>query len=125
VTTRRRLSTKQKVELFERHRGACHICGQLIQPAGQIWEVSHVVPLGLGGDDVDSNRAPAHFKCHRWQTRITDLPAIAKSKRIYAKHIGAYEPRRRLPFGRTDRLKRRISGQIVVRQTGSPWRPGA
>lgn len=121
---RRRLSTKRKVKLFERHAGRCHICNQPIE-AGQRWDVSHLLALALGGEDVDSNRAPAHFKCHRWQTRVTDLPAIAKSKRIYARHIGAYEPRRRLPFGRDDRLKRTIGGKIVFRSTGAPWRPGA
>jgi 5-methylcytosine-specific restriction enzyme A len=119
-----RLSTRQRVALFERAHGLCHICGQAIQ-VGQRWQVSHPVPLALGGEDVDANRAPAHNKCHAWQTRVTDLPAIARARRIYARHIGAYEPRRRLPFGRDDRLRRRLDGTIVVRATGSPWRPGA
>lgn len=121
---RRRLSTKQKVVLFERCAGVCHICGQAIQ-IGQRWDVSHIVPLALGGADVDCNRAPAHKPCHAWQTRMTDLPAIARARRIYARHIGAYEPRRRLPFGRDDRLKRRMDGAIVLRATGQPWRPRA
>jgi hypothetical protein len=122
---RARLSTKQKVALFDRHCGVCHICDQPIVP-GQRWQVSHVVPLALGGKDVDSNRAPAHKRpCHEWQTRVTDLPAIARAKRARARHIGAHVPRRRLPFGRDDRLKRRIDGQIVFRSTGAPWRPGA
>ncbi len=120
---RQRLSTKQKVALFERHHGICHICNQPIQ-VGQRWDVSHVVPLGLGGLDVESNQAPAHKRpCHGSQTRITDIPAIAKAKRVYARHIGAYEPRRRLPFGRDDRLKRRLDGRIVFRATGAQWRP--
>lgn len=123
--SRRRLSTKERVALFEKHRGICHICEQPIQ-VGQRWEVSHIIPLGLGGLDVDSNRAPAHKRpCHDWQTRVTDIPAIAKSRRVHARHIGAHEPRRRLPFGRDDRLKRRIGGRIVLRSTGQPWRPGA
>jgi 5-methylcytosine-specific restriction protein A len=125
VMRRIRLSTRQRVALFVRHRGICHICNLPILP-GQRWQVSHPIPLGLGGEDIESNRAPAHKRpCHEWQTRITDLPAIAKSRRIYAKHIGAHETRRRLPFGRDDRLKRRMDGQIVHRRTGQPWRPGA
>lgn len=121
---RRKLSTKEKVALFDRHAGVCHICEQQIQ-TGRCWEVSHIVPLGLGGEDIDSNRAPAHKPCHAWQTRMTDLPAIAKARRVYARHIGAYEPRRRLPFGRDDRLRRRMDGSVVFRATGQPWRPGA
>jgi hypothetical protein len=122
---RQRLSTKQRVELFERCAGVCHICRLPIQP-GQRWEVSHVVPLGLGGTDTDDNRAPAHrHPCHDWQTRVTDVPAIARARRAYARHIGAYEPRRRLPFGRTDRLKKKIDGTIVMRRTGEPWRPAS
>jgi 5-methylcytosine-specific restriction enzyme A len=121
---RRRLSTRERVALFEKHGGICHICNRPIQ-VGQKWEVSHVIPLGLGGEDVDSNRAPAHKRpCHAFQTRVTDLPAIARARRTYAKHIGAYRSQRPMPFGLGDRLKRRVDGQVVVRATGEPWRPG-
>jgi 5-methylcytosine-specific restriction protein A len=117
---RRKLSTRERSELFEKHAGICHICNQPIV-AGQKWEVSHIIPLGLGGTDSEENRAPAHKRpCHEFQTRVTDIPAIARAKRTYAKHIGAYRPQRPMPFGLGDRLKRRVDGQVVVRATGEP-----
>lgn len=88
---RKRLSTKDRVALFRANAGICHICKLPIM-AGQTWDVSHVIPLAQGGKDDDSNRAPAHRSCHRKLTSETDQPAIAKSKRIEAKHIGAILP---------------------------------
>lgn len=121
---RRRLSTRERADLFAKHGGICHICNLPILP-GQKWETSHVIPLGLDGPDIIENMAPAHKRpCHEFQTRVTDIPAIARAKRTYAKHIGAYRPQRPMPFGLGDRLKRRVDGQVVVRATGEPWRPG-
>lgn len=119
-----RLSTKQRAELFRRHRGICHICNEPIVK-WQRWEVSHPIPLALGGPDDNSNRAPAHYKpCHLWQTRMTDIPAIAKSRRILARAYDFPRSRRPLPCGRGTPLKRTISRGVVYRSTGEPWRPG-
>ena len=85
---RARLSTKARVELFARHNGVCHLCSGRIQ-AGEGWEVSHPNPLAAGGSDDDSNRAPAHAKCHRAHTARVDAPLIAKVRRQHAAHIGA------------------------------------
>ena len=121
---RRRLSTRERVALFEKHAGICHICNQPILP-GQKWEASHVIPLGLDGPDVVENMAPAHKRpCHEFQTRVTDMPAIVRARRTYAKHIGAYRPQHPMPGGIGDRLKRRMDGRTVIRATGEPWRPG-
>lgn len=120
---RKRLTTQQRKDLFRRHHGICHICTNPIL-IHQRWEVSHPIALALGGDDVDANRAPAHFKCHAWQTRMTDLPLIAKSRRIMDRERDFPRSRRPLPGGRGDPLKRTISGRVVVRSTGQPWRPG-
>lgn len=85
---RKRRTTKQRVELFHAHGGRCHMCGLLIMP-GQEWEVSHPTPLELGGADDETNTAPAHKRCHRKFTAEVDIPAIAKSNRIRARHLGA------------------------------------
>lgn len=88
--SRRALSTKARVALFQRHGGVCHICGGRIQ-AGEAWEVEHVVALALGGEDGGDNLAPAHVKCHRVKT-AQDAKANAKAKRREAIHIGAKAP---------------------------------
>lgn len=88
---RRSLSPLQRLKLFEAAKGVCHLCEQRIQ-VGEKWEVEHVIPLALGGADDESNTSPAHVACHAPKT-AADLGAIAKVKRIRAKHIGADKPR--------------------------------
>jgi len=90
--TRRRLSTKARVSIFTRANGICHLCGGKITP-GEAWDVSHEIPLALGGADDETNWRPAHRKCHRDHTAQTDIPAIARAKRREAKHIGAHVPK--------------------------------
>lgn len=119
---RKRLSTTERVALLERENHTCHLCRGEIQP-GQAWDVSHEIPLELGGADDDENRRAAHRKCHRDRTAAVDIPAIAKAKRNYAKHHGARVSRQPMRGGRHDTLKRKMDGTIVIRATGEPiWR---
>jgi 5-methylcytosine-specific restriction endonuclease McrA len=112
--TRRPLSTKARLTLFQEHGGICHICGGKII-IGQSWEVEHVIPLAQGGADAWENMAPAHVKCHRAKT-AKDATDTARAKRREASHIGARAPSRTpLPFGRKSKLKRKISGEVVER----------
>lgn len=90
--TRRRLSRTTRLSIFMAADGICHMCGGRIQ-AGQAWDVSHEIPLALGGADDETNWRPAHRKCHRDHTAQTDIPAIARAKRREAKHIGAHVPK--------------------------------
>jgi len=111
---RTRLSTRDRLRIFEAHHGRCHLCELKIQ-VGEAWEVSHPIPIQLGGADDDGNRAPAHKKCHAQQTALKDLPAIAKAKRRRAQHVGAYRSRAPLPCGRRSKYRKKISGEVVLR----------
>jgi 5-methylcytosine-specific restriction enzyme A len=91
MTARRRVSTKARIALFAREGGTCHLCGGIVQ-AGEAWDLSHEIPLALGGADDQSNWRVAHRKCHRVETSTKDVPAIAKAKRREAAHIGAKAP---------------------------------
>lgn len=93
--TRRNLSTRDRVKVFNAAGGVCHLCGMKID-AGQEWDVSHAIPLAIGGQDDFSNMLPAHRRCHRQHTAQNDAPRIAKTKRQYAMHIGAKQPAGRL-----------------------------
>jgi 5-methylcytosine-specific restriction enzyme A len=88
MTTRRRVSTKARLALFAREGGKCHLCGGIVQ-AGEAWDLSHEIPLALGGADDETNWRVAHRKCHRSHTAENDAPNIAKAKRREAAHIGA------------------------------------
>ena len=109
---RKSLSTRERLRLFTLHEGICHICGGKIDGAREAWEISHELPLELGGADDDENRKPAHYKCHRAVTAKQDIPSIAKARRQHAKHIGAQRKKSRLW---NPRFKRKISGEVVER----------
>jgi hypothetical protein len=115
MTERKHLSTTARLRIFEAAKGVCHLCGLKIT-AGQEWDVSHAIPLAIGGPDDETNRLPAHRRCHRQHTAEVDAPRIAKTKRQHAAHIGAKAPSSTpLPFGRNSRLKRKLNGTIVER----------
>lgn len=85
---RRHISTTARAKLFAAKGGVCHMCSGRVQ-AGQAWDVSHVIPLAIGGADDETNWDIAHRKCHRDYTASVDQPLIAKTKRQAAGHSGA------------------------------------
>ncbi len=121
---RKRFTTAQRFELLKQQNHTCHLCEGEITP-GQAWDISHEIPLELLGRDDESNRRCAHRKCHRRHTATVDIPAIARAKRIEAKHHAGNASTRPMRGGRTDELKRRMDGTVVDRATGAPWRPQA
>lgn len=121
MTKRRKLTKKQRLDVFSAHSGRCHICGVTINLAkGDEFEVEHVVAFGLGGADDPSNWRPAHPDCHAVKTR-SDVTRIAKAKRVKAKHEGTFRPaRHKLPGGKGHYLKKKVGGATVRRDTGEP-----
>jgi 5-methylcytosine-specific restriction protein A len=87
--TRVRISNTRRAKLFADKGGLCHLCQTKVQ-AGEAWDVSHVIPLAVGGSDDESNWDVAHRKCHRTHTAKHDQPLIAKVERQRLKHIGAW-----------------------------------
>lgn len=113
--TRRSLTAKERLRLFDLHQGRCHLCGGKIDGTREAWEIEHELALALGGADDDENRKPAHVKCHKAKTAV-DLGRIAKADREKARHIGARPPSRNpLPGGRGSKYKRTIDGRTVLR----------
>lgn len=90
--TRRRLTAKQRLAIFEHHGGSCWLCKLKIDGVRERWDLDHQVPLALGGADEFANLAPVHERCHREKTSAKDVPAIAKAERVRAKHLGARKP---------------------------------
>ena len=89
MTARRSLSARERLRLFALHGGVCHLCNGKIDATREGWDVSHVIPLAIGGADDDENRQLAHRKCHRAHTAKIDQPRIAKTARQGQKHMGA------------------------------------
>jgi len=87
TTPRKPLTPRQRLALFEAHKGLCCICGLPIDYAKGFVD-EHIRPLGLAGSNDLDNRGPAHIHCAAVKTE-GDLAAIAKAKRVKAKAIGA------------------------------------
>lgn len=106
---RRPMSTTRRLQIWERHKGVCVLCEIKIDGVREKWIIEHVIALGLGGADNDGNCGPAHETCRRAKDKV-DVPAIAKVKRIRAKHLGAKKP-----SAWQSKFKRKVNGTTVLR----------
>ena len=113
---RQRLSTKTRLSLFLNHQGTCQSCQSKIHP-GQRWELDHIIPLALGGEDKTENLQLLCRICHAYKTKIQDLSIIAKVKRQQIKHLGAKKQQltHTLPCGKASPWKKKLNGQVVSR----------
>lgn len=101
MTTRRPLTRAQRVRIFDRHGGICHLCGLKIQ-VGQLWEAEHIVPLWADGEDTPENMAPAHVDpCHLEKTG-EEAGERAKGFAIRANHLGIPKPGKKMRGHRDD-----------------------
>ena len=91
---RKPLTTKQRVEQFQFHKGKCCICGEQIL-VGSKWIDEHELALELLGSNDMSNRGIAHVDCAKKKTKI-DMGLIAKANRRQAKFIGATRPKKKI-----------------------------
>lgn len=104
--TRKRLSPRDRLRIFEGAKGVCMFCNGRIKP-GEAWDISHATPLEMGGADDEANMFPAHRTCHRSHTAATDIPMIAKAKRRQMRHLGIKKARKITRW-------RRFDGSVVV-----------
>jgi 5-methylcytosine-specific restriction protein A len=87
TTPRKPMPEMRRLRIWERHGGVCVLCGLKIDGTKGKWTIEHLRALGLGGEDTDENCGPAHEDCRRAKDKI-DVPAIAKAKRMKARHLG-------------------------------------
>ncbi|RUW97335.1 HNH endonuclease [bacterium M00.F.Ca.ET.141.01.1.1] len=97
-----------RARIFLRSDGICHISQRPIG-AGQKWELEHVKPLALGGENRESNMRPALVAPHK--EKSADENAIReKADRIRAKHLGVYPKSQAKLQGRGFAPTRRFGG---------------
>lgn len=96
MTARKHRSAKVRLRILKAHDHTCHVCGGVIGP-GEGWDLDHVIPLALYGEDEEHNLAPAHRKgCHSVKTATKDVPAIRQAIRREVKFLGASAPKREI-----------------------------
>ncbi len=95
-------------------------CGKKLFPGDIFYD--HIIADGLGGKPTLDNCQVLCKAHHDAKTFTADVPKIAKTKRVRANHIGAAKPKRG-GFSNPN-IKKKISGAVVDRATGSPigWR---
>lgn len=75
-----------RVRVFEDHGGICYIANRKIR-RGEAWDLDHIIALCNGGENRESNLAPALRDKHREKTKAD----VAEKSRVYrkrAKFIG-------------------------------------
>lgn len=93
-----------RLRVFERYKGICYLSGRKIMP-GDKWEIEHPQAIINGGENRESNMAPALVGPHKRKT-AQDLAQKAKNDRVRKRHLGIKKPR-------TIRAWRRFNGEIV------------
>lgn len=83
-----------KLRVFERHGGICHLSGRKILP-GDNWDCDHIKSLKRGGQNRESNLAPAIREKHREKT-AQENSEDAKTERLRQKHLGIKRPNSKL-----------------------------
>lgn len=87
-----------KDRVFLAHGGRCHLSGRKIMP-GDAWDCDHVLALINGGENRESNLAPALRDKHREKT-AEDVDTKSKTYRMRAKHNGTWPKSKRPLKGR-------------------------
>lgn len=101
---RQEFTAKIKVAAYERSKGRCERCTAFLV-AGRL-RYNHRIPDALGGEPTLENCEVLCLGCDSEQTYKTDIPAIAKSKRIRKHRAGVRKPR-------TIRAWRKFNGDRV------------
>lgn len=79
-----------KLRVFLAHGGRCHLTGRIIRPPADKWECDHVIALTNGGENRESNLAPALADAHREKTN-RDVAEKAKTASLQMSHLGLKE----------------------------------
>ncbi len=115
-TKREQLYDAESLKAREEGKGdlpICNICGLPIDGVRSAWDESHdpSIPRWLGG----AVTGIAHRRCNRKHNNDHDTPLYAKSGRQRRMNIGAKRSQFPLPGGRDDRLRKKITGEVVER----------
>lgn len=77
-----------KLRVFLAHGGICHLSGRKITPADK-WDCDHVKAIVNGGENRETNLAPALRDKHREKT-AEDVAEKSRINRIRLKHLGQW-----------------------------------
>lgn len=103
-----------RLRIFEDHGGLCYLSNRKIMP-GEKWHVEHIVAICNGGENRESNMAPALVSPHKIKTK-QDRATKAKNDHVRMKHIGIREPSRLQSRGFPSRKPQRTASRPLDRR---------
>lgn len=80
-----------KLRVFQNHNGICHISKRKIA-AGEPWDTEHVVAIINGGENRETNLAPALRSKHKIKT-AQDMAEKSRTYRKRKSNLGLRKPR--------------------------------
>ena len=86
VAMRQEFPAKVRVEAFSRAKGRCERCSSILRPGH--FRYNHRIPDALGGQPTLDNCELLCLGCDSEQTYKTDIPRIAKTRRIRKREAG-------------------------------------
>jgi 5-methylcytosine-specific restriction protein A len=92
---RREFSKRTRIEAFHRALGRCEKCTATLFPGR--FRFDHIKPDAFGGNPALENCQVICLNCDAPKTYGEDIPAIAKSNRVRAAHIGVKRAKRTIP----------------------------
>ncbi len=111
---RQEFPKRVKLQAWERANGKCEGCGALLRPGS--FDYDHTLPDTMGGEPTLDNCKVLCRGCHDQKTFKSDIPIIAKSNRVLARHAGIKrQSSRPLPGGRKSPWRKKMNGEVVPR----------
>lgn len=98
--------------IFDRYNGRCYLSGRQIRP-GDKWECEHILALCNGGENRESNLAPALVAPHKTKTK-RDRKTKSKNDRVRKRHLGIRK-RSKFSCSKDSPWKKKINGEVVRR----------
>jgi 5-methylcytosine-specific restriction protein A len=96
-----------RLRVFEAHKGVCYLSGRKIGPADK-WDLEDIKALCNGGENRESNKAPALRDKHKEKT-ARDVAEKSETYRMRSRHLGIKNKRPPSIW------KRKVSGETVRR----------
>lgn len=107
-----------RLRVLERFGGRCYLSGREIRP-GDPWQCDHIIALSNGGENRESNLAPALAEAHAEKTAV-DRQIKAKADSIRKRHLGiagkSRAPGRGFLTNKSGPFKKKMNGTVERRR---------